>query len=164
MLNYLVFKLQNDETPVVVVSIKALDKIFCHFISHGYLSENTSLKSEAEKEVQKWSLDRYCEFQDRLISFMKAQQAILQEQALVSLMHLLQKEGLNPIQKIEGKQHQFPLIFLEVILNMILLKFVDRMFIFLVFFWDIFLAETYEPHAELGQGINSCSDQVSRIY
>ena len=108
-------ELQDDETSVVLVSIKALDKVFCHYITKGYILEKGSTgELDAEKRLREWTRDRYSEFQDRLFSLITAEQISIQEHSLVALMHLLQAEGLHPLSIVEGKPNQFPLILLEV--------------------------------------------------
>lgn len=108
--------LQSDDSSVVKASIKALDKIFCHLTTNGSLvEEGPVLEKDADKKVREWSRERYQEFQDHLFKLIEAEQISLQEQALVSLMHLLQAEGQHPLQKLpEGKEHLFPLDLLEV--------------------------------------------------
>nr|SVE91102.1 EOG090X04ZD [Daphnia sinensis] len=107
--------LESEESAVIKASVKALDKIFCHFTSNGSLSEvGPPLETEADKTVREWSRERYQEFQDHLFKLIAAEQISLQEQALLTLMHLLQAEGLHPLQKLpEGKEHMFPLDLLE---------------------------------------------------
>nr|CAG4641647.1 EOG090X04ZD [Eurycercus lamellatus] len=106
--------LENEENSVVLASIKALDKIFCHMITNGMLSEQGPLDVPSEKKVREWSLERYQEFLDRLFCLISVEQISLQEQALITLMHLLQVEGQHPLKKpSEGKDHMFPLDFLE---------------------------------------------------
>nr|CAG4642472.1 EOG090X04ZD [Evadne anonyx] len=106
--------LENDEASVVLVSIKALDKVFCHFISKGYLLEKgPAAESDAEKCLREWSRERYFEFQERLLSLIAAEQISIQEHSLVTLMNLLKTEGLHPLVEVEGKPNQFPLGLLE---------------------------------------------------
>nr|CAG4636963.1 EOG090X04ZD [Ceriodaphnia reticulata]SVE72901.1 EOG090X04ZD [Ceriodaphnia reticulata] len=107
--------LESDDSSVVKASIKALDKIFCHLTTNGSLTEEGPvLEKDADKKVREWSRERYQEFQDHLFKLIAAEQISLQEQALVSLMHLLQVEGQHPLQKLpEGKEHLFPLDLLE---------------------------------------------------
>lgn len=106
---------QNEETSVMLVSIKALDKVFCHYITKGYLQEKGPVtESDADKCLREWSQERYFEFQDRLFSLIAAEQISIQEHSLVALMHLLQTEGLHPLIQVEGKPNQFPLSLLEV--------------------------------------------------
>jgi len=106
--------LESEETSVVLVSIKALDKVFCHYIAKSYLLENgCGAEPEAEKRLREWSRERYSEFQERLFGLLAAEQISIQEHSLVALMHLLQAEGLHPLSKIEGKPNQFPLNLLE---------------------------------------------------
>nr|CAG4634749.1 EOG090X04ZD [Alona affinis] len=118
--------LENDESPVVQGSIKALDKIFCHLISNGLLSDQGPvLETAAEKQVRQWTCERYHEFQDHLFnSIAVAEQTSLQEQCLVSLMHLLQVEGQHSLKqavdKADEKKHRFPLDFLEKIITHLL--------------------------------------------
>ncbi|XP_046460715.1 nucleolar complex protein 4 homolog B-like [Daphnia pulex] len=107
--------LESDESAVVKASIKALDKIFCHFIANGSLSEQGPvLETDADKKVREWSRERYQEFQDRLFKLIAAEQISLQELSLVHLMHLFQAEGQHPLPKLpEGREHMFPHEFLE---------------------------------------------------
>nr|SVE75088.1 EOG090X04ZD [Daphnia dolichocephala] len=107
--------LESEETAVVQASIRALDKIFCHLVSNGSLSEQgPPLETDTDKTVREWSRERYGEFQERVFKLIAAKQVSLQEQALITLMHLLQAEGQHPIQKLpEGKEHMFPLDLLE---------------------------------------------------
>lgn len=93
-----------------------MDKIFCHFIANGSLSEQGPvLETDADKKVREWSRERYQEFQDRLFKLIAAEQISLQELSLVHLMHLFQAEGQHPLSKLpEGREHMFPHEFLEV--------------------------------------------------
>jgi U3 small nucleolar RNA-associated protein 19 len=79
------------------------------------LPDGTGQESDAEKQVREWASERYKEFQESLLNMLSAAQVGTQEQALVSLMHLIQVEGKYPISKIEGKEQYFPLKPLEVI-------------------------------------------------
>ena len=112
--------LQNDESPVVQGSIKGLEKVFCHWISNGLLSEKGPvLEAPAEQQVRVWTCERYKEFQERLFTLIaEAEQISLQEQSLITLMHLLQVEGQTDQhtsgQVVEEKKHLFPLTLLEV--------------------------------------------------
>ena len=107
---------QSDENPVVVASVKALEKIFSHLATNGLLPvKGPPLETEAEKKIREWSRERYQEFQDRLFALLATDQVSLQELALVSLMSLLQTEGKFPFQKVpEGKNYFFSLELLEV--------------------------------------------------
>ena len=106
---------------MVLSSIKALDKVFCHYIAHGFLLEKAAgSETDGEKRVREWSRERYVEFQERLLGLMAAEQISVQEQSLVALMHLMEKEGLHPTTKVEGKPNQFPLDLLEVMINYLL--------------------------------------------
>lgn len=108
---------QSDEAPVVQASIKALEKVFCHLISSGRLDQaGPPLESAAEKQVREWTRERYLELQDYLLKLVVNEQVSVQEQALLSLMQLLQAEGQHPVKKThDGKeQHIFPIQLLEV--------------------------------------------------
>nr|CAG4647854.1 EOG090X04ZD [Moina brachiata]SVE92977.1 EOG090X04ZD [Moina brachiata] len=108
--------LESDEAPVVQASIKALEKVFCHLISSGRLDQaGPPLESPAEKQVREWTRERYLELQDYLLKLVVNEQVSVQEQALLSLMQLLQAEGQHPVKKThDGKeQHIFPIQLLE---------------------------------------------------
>ena len=77
--------------------------------------EGPALEKDADKKVREWCRERYQEFQDHLFKLIAAEQISLQEQALVSLMHLLQVRGQHPLQKLPDEKKQvFPLDLLEV--------------------------------------------------
>ena len=79
------------------------------------IPDGAGQETDAEKQVREWVSERFKEFQESLLNMLSAAQVGTQEQALVSLMHLLQVEGKYPISKIEGKEQYFPLQPLEVI-------------------------------------------------
>nr|CAG4649283.1 EOG090X04ZD [Scapholeberis mucronata]SVE93582.1 EOG090X04ZD [Scapholeberis mucronata] len=110
--------LESDDGSVVKTSIKALDKIFCHLLSNGSLSEHgPPLEQDGAKKVREWTQERYQEFQTSLLELLGTDLISSQEQALISLMHLLQLEGQHPLQKLpEGKESMFPLDLLEKLL------------------------------------------------
>ncbi len=93
-----------------------MDKIFCHFIQNGSLSaELVEAESDAEKKVQEWLQERYAEYQDRLQLMLEAKQISVQEQALISMMHLIQAQGQKTAENVsDSKENQFPLQLLEV--------------------------------------------------
>nr|CAG4650111.1 EOG090X04ZD [Sida crystallina] len=106
--------LENEESTVVIAAVKALDKIFCHFIQNGSLSSNgPGSEVESEKKVREWLMQRYNEFQEFLLSMISARQISIQEQSLVTLMHMLQIEGQHPINNDERKEYSFPSKLLE---------------------------------------------------
>lgn len=110
------FYLQSDDSLIVQASIKALDKIFCHFAANDSLSEKGPVQeTEADKKVRTWIRERYQEFQDYLFTLLSAEQVSLQENALVTLMHFLQVEGQYPLSKPSEEKNSFPSHLLEVI-------------------------------------------------
>lgn len=111
-------KFQNEETPIVQASMKALDKIFSHFFSNGLFSERGALETSSDKQVREWSWERYQEYLNYLFTHLNSEQTSLQEQSLVSLMQLLQKQSQYPTSaNTEDKKKQiFAQDFLEVIL------------------------------------------------
>lgn len=100
--------------------MKALDKIFTHFFSNGLFSERGALETSSDKQVREWSWERYQEYLNYLFAHLNADQtSIHQEQSLVSLMQLLQKQSQHPTStNTEDKKQQiFAQDFLEVILS-----------------------------------------------
>nr|CAG4638409.1 EOG090X04ZD [Cyclestheria hislopi] len=117
----ILMNVENDDKVVVAVSIKALDRIFCHLAALDLLSENDNqLESDNEKQVREWSRERYSEFQEHLILLLSTEHITIQEQSLVSLMHLISAEAQNPLCVTQNKGPYFPLSLLEKIVNQML--------------------------------------------
>nr|CAG4651775.1 EOG090X04ZD [Triops cancriformis] len=105
---------QENELKVSMAAIRGLEKVFCHIVKLGHMAGTpTSANNEANPndKLKTWLNERYAESQLALQHQLHQDNPKIQEQALLSLLKILQYEGQYPIQTVQG--YYFPVKFLE---------------------------------------------------